>query len=226
MYDSTVSIWAFETTGPMRVALSMGSPTFRLFTRSVSFAMNSSWIDVLQEQAGAGRAHLALVVEDPGHARRAPRPRGRRRRTRCSATSRPARATAASACPTASRMICLPTSVEPVNAILSTRGIAHEGHADLAARAGHDVEDALGKPGLLAELGEPQRGERRLRGRLDAPRCCPRPARGRSSTRRAGRGSSRARWPPTTPTGWRRVNVKALSRSWRVSPWIFVAQPA
>ncbi len=31
---------------------------------------------------------------------------------------------------------------------------------------------------------------------------------------------------PTTPTGWRSVNVKALSRSWSVSPWIFVAQPA
>ena len=31
---------------------------------------------------------------------------------------------------------------------------------------------------------------------------------------------------PTTPTGWRSVKVKALSRSWSVSPWIFVAQPA
>ena len=31
---------------------------------------------------------------------------------------------------------------------------------------------------------------------------------------------------PTTPTGWRSVNVKALSRRGRVSPWILVAQPA
>ena len=31
---------------------------------------------------------------------------------------------------------------------------------------------------------------------------------------------------PTTPTGWRSVSVKAVSRSRSVSPWIFVAQPA
>ena len=31
---------------------------------------------------------------------------------------------------------------------------------------------------------------------------------------------------PITPTGWRSVKVKAVSRSCRVSPWILVAQPA
>src|SRR2546422_5600031 len=31
---------------------------------------------------------------------------------------------------------------------------------------------------------------------------------------------------PTTPTGWRSVNVKAPGRMASVSPWIFVAQPA
>jgi len=31
---------------------------------------------------------------------------------------------------------------------------------------------------------------------------------------------------PTTPTGWRSVNVNAPGRMARVSPWILVAQPA
>ena len=48
--------------------------------------------------------------------------RRRRRRRRCWATCRRARARRASACSAVSRWISLPTSVEPVNAILSTSG--------------------------------------------------------------------------------------------------------
>src|SRR5256885_2152989 len=41
--------------------------------------------------------------------------------------------------------------------------IAHERHPGLGARARDHVEHALGEPGLLAELGEPERRERRER---------------------------------------------------------------
>jgi hypothetical protein len=38
-------------------------------------------------------------------------------------------------------------------------------------------------------------------------------------------GKFQGRMAPTTPTGCRSVNVKALSRSCSVLPWILVAQP-
>ena len=65
------------------------------------------------------------------------------------------------------RMMCLPTSTEPVNATMSTSSLAGEVVADLAARAGHDLEHALGQPGLLEDPGELEVGERAHRGRLE-----------------------------------------------------------
>ena len=61
----------------------------------------------------------------------------------------------------------LPTSVDPVNEILRTVGIGRQLAADLARRSGDDIEDAGRQPGALGEHGERQRGERRLRRRLD-----------------------------------------------------------
>ena len=52
--------------------------------------------------------------------------------------------------PAASRMMPLPTSVDPVKAILSTPGCRTSAIPDLAARARHHVEHALGQAGLLA----------------------------------------------------------------------------
>jgi hypothetical protein len=40
------------------------------------------------------------------------------------------------------------------------------------------------------------------------------------------KGKFQGTMAPTTPTGWRSVKVKALSRIGRVSPWILLAQPA
>src|SRR4030095_10670383 len=57
--------------------------------------------------------------------------------------------------PAGSRMISLATSVGPGKAVFLR-----------AAGAGDDVEDALRQPRLLAQLGELERGQRRLRGRL------------------------------------------------------------
>ena len=49
------------------------------------------------------------------------------------------------------RMMCLPTSTEPVKATMSTCGVAGEVVADLAAGAGDDLEDALGQTDLLED---------------------------------------------------------------------------
>ena len=59
-----------------------------------------------------------------------------------------------------------PTAVEPVNAILSMSGCSTSA-CPVGAGAGDDVDDAGRQLGLLADLGEQQRGERRGLGRLE-----------------------------------------------------------
>ena len=54
--------------------------------------------------------------------------------------------------PAASRMMPLPTSVEPVKRDLVDARMPHEGHPDLAAGPRHDVEHALGQAGLAGQL--------------------------------------------------------------------------
>ena len=61
----------------------------------------------------------------------------------------------------------LPISVDPVNEILRTIGIRRQLAADLARRAGDDVEHALRDAGAFGQLRQRQRRERRLRRRLD-----------------------------------------------------------
>jgi hypothetical protein len=60
--------------------------------------------------------------------------------------------------------MAFPTSVEPVNATLSTSAWETDGAAGVAG-ARHDVDHARRQVGLLADLGEEQRRQRRgLRG--------------------------------------------------------------
>jgi predicted small secreted protein len=68
--------------------------------------------------------------------------------------------------PAMARAIILPTSVEPVKAILSMPGWSTIACAGVAG-AGDDVDDAGRQVGLLADLGEEQRGQRRGLGRLE-----------------------------------------------------------
>ena len=51
--------------------------------------------------------------------------------------------------PDASCMMRRPTSVEPVNAVLSTIGLAASSSPTRAARAGEDVDDARRQVGLV-----------------------------------------------------------------------------
>ena len=61
----------------------------------------------------------------------------------------------------------LPTAVEPVNATLSMPGCAASAAPGRRPVAGDDVERAWREPGLERELGQPQRGERRVLGGLE-----------------------------------------------------------
>ena len=60
-----------------------------------------------------------------------------------------------------------PTASEPVNEMARTFGCATSGIADVAARAGDEVEHALRNAGFMQDLDEPHARERRLRRRLD-----------------------------------------------------------
>ncbi len=65
--------------------------------------------------------------------------------------------------------ISRPTTVEPVNATLSTPGVVDQRRAGLAV-AGEHVQRPLREAGLERQLAEPQRGQRRLLGRLEDDR--------------------------------------------------------
>ena len=71
--------------------------------------------------------------------------------------------------PATARMISLPTSVEPVKAILSTSGCLTSA-APVAPVARDDVDDAGGQLRLAEHVGEEQRGQRRRLGGLEHDR--------------------------------------------------------
>ena len=71
--------------------------------------------------------------------------------------------------PASSRWIDLPTSVEPVKAILSTSWMLDE-RGPRAPVAGDDVDDARRQLGLAEHVGEEQRRERRRLGGLEDDR--------------------------------------------------------
>ena len=71
--------------------------------------------------------------------------------------------------PAVALRIARPTSVEPVKAILSTPAMGDERRAGRAV-AGDDVDDARRQPRLDADLGEGERGQRRVFGRLQHDR--------------------------------------------------------
>ena len=77
----------------------------------------------------------------------------------------------------------LPTSVEPVNATLSTSGCADQPVAGGVAVAGDDVDHAGREAGLGDQVGEAQRGQRRLLGGLEDERAAGGQRRARSSGR-------------------------------------------
>ena len=68
--------------------------------------------------------------------------------------------------PASAAWMSRPTAVEPVNATLSMPSAAHQ-RGTCRAVAGQDVHDARRQLGLLADLGEQQRRQRRRVGRLE-----------------------------------------------------------
>ena len=106
----------------------------------------------------------------PRRSPRRPR-RDRRRPSRHAATCRRIRARRASCCSGRRRpCISLPTSVEPVKAIMSTSGCSASGLPAFSPKPGTTLSTPSGKPGLLGEAPEQQRAERRLLRRLQDDR--------------------------------------------------------
>ena len=94
----------------------------------------------------------------------------------------------------------LPTAVEPVNATLSmSRPRAHERRARVAV-AREDRDHAGRQLGLLADLGEQQRGQRRRLGRLE-DRELPQASAGASFHAAISSGKFHGTICPTTPSG-------------------------
>ena len=72
--------------------------------------------------------------------------------------------------PAASSMIRRPVAVSPVKATLSTSGLRDQHLANLAARPGDHVDDAIRNASIAANLAEDNRGQRRGRRRLENQR--------------------------------------------------------
>ena len=94
----------------------------------------------------------------------------------------------------------MPVLVEPVNATLSTPGWRTSARPTSGPLPVIDVEHAGGDARLGHELGELERGHRRVVARLDRPSCSRPPARARASRSAAAAASSTARSrPPRRP---------------------------
>jgi len=127
--------------------------------------------------------------------------------------------------PAASRMICLPTSVEPVKAILSTRGSRTSAMPTLPPGPVTTLNTPSGTPASWQISAK----RSAVSGVWDAGLITivlPAASAGAIFQDESRKGKFQGTMAPTTPTGWRSVKVKALSRRPSVSPWILVAQPA
>ena len=131
------------------------------------------WLKKIALAAPANRASRSASVEDE-----------------CWAILPPSSSVTFFRLPAAACTISLPTSVEPVKAILSTSVCAASAAPAVSPKPGTMLTTPAGKPGLLDQLAQPQRGERRLLGGLEHDACSRWPARGRASTRPSAAGSS------------------------------------
>ena len=121
---------------------------------------------LLDEQARAGAAHLALVEEDAVDDPLDGLVEGGVVEDDVGGLAAELEGRLLARCRRWSGRSALPTSVEPVKAILSTSGCSTRA-CPVAAVAGDDVDDAGRQLGLLAHLGEEQRRERRRLGGLE-----------------------------------------------------------
>ena len=158
------------TIAPMSTALSSGEPTRSVSMRARSFAISRSRDAFLHEQARAGAADLALVEPDRvdhalddaveigvvEHDERRLLP--------------PSSSESFLPLPAVALRMMRPTSVVPVNAILSTPACVDDRRARVAV-AGDDVEHARrAARRRAASSAKQQRGERRELGRLEHDR--------------------------------------------------------
>ena len=164
--DATFSRWSAEISGPISVGSSAGSPTFTFAVAATNQLEKPVVGRLLDEDARASTAVLARVVED--------RVRGGRGgsveiRVREDDVGRLAAELERHALdrPGGALHDESPDLGRAGEADLRDVGMLDESLPDDRALPDEDVHDALGDPGLEAELGEPQRGERRQLCRLE-----------------------------------------------------------
>ena len=147
----------------MSVFLSSGSPRRSVPSRRLSRATSSSAIDSCTSSREPAQQTWPWLKKMPATMPSTVWSIGASSNTMLAALPPSSRVSFLSV-PATERAIALPTSVEPVNATLSTPGCSTSARPGLAG-AGDDVDDAGRQVGLLADVGEQQRGERRgLRG--------------------------------------------------------------
>ena len=154
-----------ELMAPTSVFLSSGSPTRSVAIRRLSRSSSSSAIDSCTSSREPAQQTWPWLKKMPLTMPSTAWSSGASSKTMLAALPPSSRVTFLSV-PATVRAIALPTSVEPVKATLSTSGWADERLAG-GAGAGDDVDDARRQVGLLADLGEEQRGQRRGLGRLE-----------------------------------------------------------
>ena len=121
---------------------------------------------LLHQQAAAGGARLAGVLDDRADDDRHARVRGRRRRTRSAATCRPAPARTSPRCFAAACWTSVPTSFEPVNVMKSMPGCAASAAPASSPCPVTMLSAPSGSPALRRDLREAQRRQAGVLGGL------------------------------------------------------------
>ncbi len=162
---------------------------------------------LLDEEPRAGAAALAVVEEDRVRGAGDRERRGRRRRAPCSGDLPPSSSDTFFRLPAAACTISRPTSVEPVNATLSTPGCAASAAPAVSPKPGDDVDDAVrdSRPRTPARrVAAPRAASAR---RASAPRCSRSRAPGPSFHAAISSGKFHGMICATTPTGSRNVHA-------------------
>ena len=109
----------------------------------------------------------------------------------------------------ACRISSLPTSVEPVKPTKRTAGCSQKTLPIAGGVAGDDVQHARRQTGALRQFAQRQRGERRLRRRLDHAGAAGGQAPGAHLRVIIAAGKFHGVIAAITPIGWRKVRMRA-----------------
>ena len=157
-----------ELIAPTSVFLSSGSPSRSVISRCLSLSTTSSATDSCTSSREPAQQTWPWLKKMPLTMPSTAWSIGASSKTMLAALP-PSSSVAFLRVPAIDRAIALPTSVEPVNATLSTSSCSTSARP-VGTGAGQDVDHARRQVGLLADLGEEQRGQRGRLGGLQHDR--------------------------------------------------------